>query len=98
MVLEKFSKNITEVWNLKKRERYLIDSLDKTIKEVFRENGLIVYSIKINQFGFACYCDTKNIDFSAIEKINNHFKSIYTFEMEFVECNKVLFKFTEKKK
>ena len=91
--LEIFTQNIQKVYELAKEENYLMDRIDKTIKEVFRDNSIIAHSIKINPDGFTCLCKSPILNQKSLNGIIDFFGEKYQMDIEMYECNNFLFKF-----
>ena len=89
-----FSEKVAKAFELKKQENFLVDSLDKTIKEVFRNNGFHIHNVRIEPKGFSCMANYTSMDYDSLNKINDFFKEKYSLTIEYKECTNILFIFT----
>lgn len=69
---EKFVSNMNEAWELKKKVDFLTESLNKSILEAFRDEGIIISNVKIYPSGFSCE-SKPGINYKSLENITKKF-------------------------
>ena len=83
---EQFSQDIEELLVAKSKEEYLLDRIDKAIKECFRDAGLHCKQVKIAKSSFSCITAVSEIDFDTLVKIREYFRG-YSMTLKFFNTN-----------
>ena len=87
---ERFNSNMEEAWELKKKVDYLTESLNKTILERFRDEGITVTDVKIYPTGFSCE-SVPGIDYHSLTNIMDNFPNYSLHISE--RCGNFLYEF-----
>ena len=90
--MSRFDETLEEIWSLEDRKNFLIDSMDKRVKELFRDSGVEVFEVKIKKNGFTCMSKATSFEVQTLEQIKKSFEG-YRISMDYIECNKTKFIF-----